>query len=316
MRAVVTGVSSCTGSHIARAFSAAGFETLGLLTSRLDAYTGLKRARLATLRGVRLVEEAALGTPRFIGALAPGPDVFVHHGSYVENHRSLDYDIGRAFESSALLARPLAESLAERRCGVVLFSGSYYEPNEGEGDWPDRGVSPYAVSKSVAYQFTRFHLRRVRVPLVKIVIPNPIGPGENEDRLLPYLLSTWRRRERAEVRTPALVRDQLPVTWLADAYVRAAQEALSAADRMPERILRPSGFVGSVGSFVARAAQEVRDRLGLLGETVLGPPSVADEPLIRRNPDPCLAYLGREEGTAWDEFWTGLLRPAPKEVCA
>lgn len=308
MKAVVTGVSSFTGSHIARAFAAAGFETAGLLTGRRASYAGAKAARLAALGGgVELVEEAPLLAPRFLEALDRRPEVFVHHGTYVDNYRSPDFDVRRAFEVGALPSRPLADALAARGCGVVLMSGTYYEPGEGQGDWPDRGVSPYAVSKAIAWELARFHLRRAGVPLVKVVIPNPIGRGESEDRLLPSLLRAWRRGEGFTVRTPAYVRDQLPATWLGEAYVRAAREALAARPPAPERVLRPSGFVGSVGEFVSLAAREVRARLGLAAEVAFPRQTAFDEPRVRANPDPCLAYLGRDEAASWDEFWKDLL---------
>src|SRR5262249_15779375 len=133
----------------------------------------------------------------------------------------------------------------------------------------------------------------------KFVIPNPFGPYE-EPRFTSYLMLHWLKDERARVQTPRYVRDNVPVSLLARAYV-----AFVAANRHAgsARRLNPSFYAESQGACGGRARRETATRLGLTCALEFAEQIYFPEPPVRINTDPCdPTVLGWDESAAWDEF--------------
>jgi nucleoside-diphosphate-sugar epimerase len=146
----------------------------------------------------------------------------------------------------------------------------------------------------------RYYCHAARLPLGKLVLPNPFGPWE-EPRFTAYLMKTWKEGKLAEVKTPDYVRDNCHVSLLAQAYVAFANRV--AALQNGSVTTSPSGYVESQGAFAARVAREVSSRTKWPCQFELLKQEDFSEPLVRSNKEPAApAFPHWNEIAAWDDF--------------
>ncbi|WP_068422859.1 hypothetical protein [Planctomyces sp. SH-PL62] len=141
--------------------------------------------------------------------------------------------------------------------------------------------------------------------LGKFVIPNPFGPFE-EPRFTAYLIKNWFEGKTPSCATPAYIRDNIPVSLLAKAYVPFVAG-------LPENPgftrINPIGYAESQGDFALRVAREMRPRLNLPCEVELKKQTAFPEPYVRINTDILDAdALGWDESAAWDAMAEYYLR--------
>ena len=134
-----------------------------------------------------------------------------------------------------------------------------FEADEGEGEAPLRAFNPYGLAKTVTWHHLRFAAERRGLTVGKFVVPVPFGPLEKEG-FTAGLIRAWLRDEVAVVRRPRLVRDHVPVRFLAGAYVRFAR--LLAVRRGTLRA-SPGCFALPLAGFARKLAAAMRPRLGL-----------------------------------------------------
>lgn len=309
----MTGISSFTGCHIARAFSDAGHEVSAFLTRRLSDYTQkLERDRLAHSKVTSWIEEAPFGSENFLAALADHTgdvDLLINHGGSIKGYREANFDVLTSVALSIKEARAVMAALKKKNCQRFIHSGSIFEPNEGSGepgrDLSSPAISIYGVSKNMTWQALSFYAHEQALPLSKIIIANPIGEFENPDRLVPTFVRKWKTGETPELRTAALVRDNIPAPWLAQVYLREAQlrtkpsNAPQAASSQT-RVLRPSGIVMNNGEFAQRLAREVKTQQPKLSCELKLTPAPSHEPAVRVNTEPCPEL---SQSVQVDEFW-------------
>ena len=294
MRVLLTGASSFTGFWIARALLDQGVEVVGALRGRRDEGEPLRQQRLARLAGrCPLVVEAGMGTSSLLEvAAAERPfDLLWLHGAEVGAFRRADYDPMRA---AAATTAGAASLMAASRCAGVIVSGSVFEADEGRGDGTRGAIGAYGLAKSIAWQMLRFAAEERGLPITKLVIAHPFGPLEKPG-LTAALLRAWSEGRPAILRHPTMVRDFLPVTWLARA---AADLALTPAHRWPPRTT-PSAFAEPVASFAGRFAEAMRARSALACQlTIAAEPS--SEPTLRVGLD---RLREADDPSARDHFW-------------
>ena len=299
----VTGVSSCTGFWICRAFLASGWTVHGLCSQPKSEYSGLKALRLSQLgkdillHYELLAEEGKLSS--WVRAHRPG--IWVHHHHFMDYFRSANYDLSRA----ALVGiQPLAEllsSLKQVECSGIIYSGTYFEPAEG-GKTLGTSVTPYAQSKHDVWTALHGGATQLDLSCSKVVIANPIGPLENDDRLIPQLLRTARSNESFHLSFPENISDNIPVTVLAQSYVKIAKKLLEGSSH----IVRPSGWVGTNSDWLAEINEQlIRKRLGYPACTITTPSNKSTTPHHLANP--------RNERVAinWNEIWDSLSYYSP-----
>ncbi len=134
----------------------------------------------------------------------------------------------------------------------------------------------------------------------KLVVPAPFGPLEKEG-FTAGLMRAWIKGEVAVIRRPQLVRDHVPVPFLAQAYARMAHLVLTAHGNLRAS---PSGLALPLRDFAGLLARAMRPRLGCACRfNAADPPEPADEPLIRRNREP-LPQLRDSSAMAamWDAY--------------
>lgn len=292
-RVLLTGGSSFTGLWIAEALAEAGFEVTAAITRPLDGYAGLRADRVGRLAKIaRVIPEAPVASDRFLAACREGADLLAHHGADIPGYRSPDYDPQAGIRRN-MEGVPAAIAAFARGGGRGLIAtGTYFEEGEGGGE---TAASPYGLSKTLTNAEQARLAREAGLGFGKFVVPSPFGRWE-EGRIVWSLFQAWSQGRPAEIRTPAYVRDQLPVPLMAEAYVSAARAVL--AWPQPARF-RPSGYVETVGAFAGRVANMVRARTGWACELILHAQTMFTEPPERANDQPMMLT---NERAFWDDY--------------
>ncbi|HOA75634.1 MAG TPA: NAD(P)-dependent oxidoreductase [Phycisphaerae bacterium] len=303
MRVLFTGASSFTGFWFVRELACAGHEVVATFRRGPDEYADEpRRTRCARLvEYCRPVHGCTFGDDLFVNLVRDaGPwDLFCHHAADVTNYKSPDFDVHAAVANNTRNLDAVLDALRSAGCRRVLLTGSVFEPHEGAGSQDLPAFSPYGLSKGLTAEIFRYHTAIRDMRLGKFVIPNPFGPYE-EPRFTMYLVRHWREGKTPVVNTPAYVRDNIPVSLLAKAYVRFAQ---SLGDGPGFQKTNPSGYVESQGAFAQRFAAEMASRLGIPCPLDLRRQTEFTEPRVRLNTDLLdAAELGWDESLAWDEL--------------
>jgi nucleoside-diphosphate-sugar epimerase len=240
----------------------------------------------------------AFGDDAFLSLLTDSRpfDVLCHHAADVTNYRSADFDVTAAVGNNTRSIAKVLTAMKSTGASRLVLTGSFFENDEGAGSGDLGAFNPYGLSKALTYQMFRHYCSAADMSLGKFVIPNPFGPWE-EPRFTAYLMKNFFAKTPASVNTPAYVRDNIPVSLLAGAYVRFV-ESMPATPGL--RKLNPSGYVESQGAFALRFASEMRARLNLPCEVILKEQTEFTEPRMRLNTDP-VADSSWSESKAWDE---------------
>jgi len=179
------------------------------------------------------------------------PQVWIHHHHFMEEFRSPSYDHARARKISLDPLAQTLKTLKEVGCRGVLYSGTYFEP--GEGGLENSGEpTPYARSKNETWKALENLCSEHGLLLSKVVIPNPIGPFENSDRLIPQMIRAARAKAPFTLGSPDTVGDQIAVTALSKTYLMAAENLL----KNRSGVYRPSGFQGPLRAWVEKIQSE------------------------------------------------------------
>ncbi len=301
MKILFTGGSSFTGYWFIRQLAAAGLEIVATFgAGGVEQYDELRARRVEKcLQACTPVWNCRFGDDKFLEVIAAqgGWDQLCHHGAYVKDYKSLDFDTLAAVRSNALNLQQVLQALQDKGSNRVVLTGSVFEQNEGAGSLPLHAFSPYGLSKGLTAQVFEYWCQHFEIGLSKFVIPNPFGPFE-EKRFTAYLVNNWLAGNTPSVNTPDYVRDNIHVSLLARAYCNFAEEA---DDSHELRRLNPSGYTESQGEFAMRLAGEMRSRLDRPCELELATQVDFSEPLERINTDKsCLESIDWKESEAWD----------------
>lgn len=133
-RVALTGATSASGPWIARALARRGFAVHASCPRPRGAYTGRRRVRLVLLEEHAHVD---LGVRAEAGELVAWlrelrPEICVLHHHPMQGFRSPAYDLSLARRVALEPLPELAKALHEGGARGVVFSGSYFEPGEGE----------------------------------------------------------------------------------------------------------------------------------------------------------------------------------------
>jgi nucleoside-diphosphate-sugar epimerase len=298
---LLTGLSSFTGAHIARAFIENGDEVWASLTQTKNSYNDDYVKRRIEFSGVKnFIENAPLGSDNFLKSIQEKKfNIFINHGASIKGYRSPDFDFRNSFSNSTLKLREIIIALKESGCERVIHSGSMFEPGEGYSQAPGApttespAVSIYGVTKNLIWQVLKFFAQEQKLPCSKIVIPNPIGTWENLDRLAPFFAKEWKSGRVPTLNSAKFIRDNIPAPWLARFYLEEAlnEEAYS--------IRRPRGFVISNKELVEKLANAFSKVLGTECRFNIED-KASSEPLIRKNTE---MAPESQDSTEVEGFW-------------
>jgi UDP-glucose 4-epimerase len=301
VKILFTGGSSFTGYWFIRELAEAGHEVFATFTQGgADQYEDLRALRVReTLKHCNPVWGCNFGDDKFLELLQRegGWDLLCHHGAFVRDYKSMDFDVPAALMSNSNNLQPVLEQLVSTNCSKLLLTGSVFEQDEGAGESPLRAFSPYGLSKGLTYQVFKYWCQHYGVDLAKFVIPNPFGPLE-EKRFTAYLINNWLNDNIPAVNTPDYVRDNIHVSLLAKSYRNYAE---AVGDSRNQTQLNPCGYIESQGAFALRLSSEMKSRFGKPCELTLGKQTQFDEPSVRVNFDqPDIDALKWDEDDAWN----------------
>jgi nucleoside-diphosphate-sugar epimerase len=290
LKILLTGASSFTGMHFARALADAGHDLTCTLTKGLDDYSGVRRQRVDRLPG-NLAFYTTFGSPRFMRLVADNSfDILCHHGANAADYASPDFDVPGAIQLNTNNGREVVRLMAGRGLKQVVVTGSVAEPDEANGVW--RALYPYGIAKAATGMLFRHWCREFGVNFGRFVVPNPFGPYEDY-RLCRFMITTWRNGGTVKIATPAYVRDFIHVDLLAKVY------ADQFVGKIVAPVCRPGGYAESVGDFAKRCSIEIGLRLGIRTEVELIGQENFPEPAVRVNGPRASHPLWSERG-AWD----------------
>lgn len=293
MKVLMTGASSFTGYHFARALHSRGWSITATFRSKEESYQGIRRSRVEHLKSLcNCIFETSFGGANFCELAAQGWTLLCNHGAEVTNYRSARFSVSEALANNTRNLVQVLESLRAGGTLRVLQTGSVFEGGEGAGSDGLPDLSAYGLSKRLTHETFAFYCRQTGLTLEKFVIPNPFGAWE-EGRFTSYLIQSWLRDETPACRTPRYIRDNIHVELLAQAYCRACE-----AGGLKRS---PSGYTESQGQFVQRLAKAMSPRLGRACQYSLCSDHFLEEPYCRINTDPWLPEDWDAE-QAWDEM--------------
>ncbi|MDJ0625432.1 MAG: NAD(P)-dependent oxidoreductase [Candidatus Caenarcaniphilales bacterium] len=251
MKVLLTGITSFTGSHIAREFLINSYYVHAPLLRKKEDYKALKEKRINLCRGATFYSEIDIQTFDFINLLENvAPDIYINHGAYVTNYRSDDFDFLNHLKVNLQNIKLLIETLKNNGCKLFIHSGSSFEPKE---EYSDFGISPYGVAKKMVWDMTLFWCKKLGLDCTKVVIPNPYGLYENEDRLLPVFHTKISNSEKVTLLEPEVIRNNIEVEELSKCYVKVVDNW---NNEKHDLIVRPKGHIESQKDFIIRSLQE------------------------------------------------------------
>lgn len=294
---LLTGASSFTGYWFARELTDFGHDvTTTFRRPSVESYSGIRSKRVEEIcRRCTPVFHCNFGDEKFLALCESGFDVFCHHGAEVANYKHPDFDARNAVIANTCGGVQVLRNLSETGCSRMVLTCSVFEGGRGAGDPELSHVSPYGLSKAMTSQFFRFYAHRHRMKLCEFVIANPFGPME-DPKFTSYLFQCWLSNQTPSVRTPMYVRDNIPVSLMAQGY-RFCVESENAP-----LIFEPSGFIGSQQDFALRVARSVSPFLGKECKISSEVQSDFSEPLVRINRGPSLLSSKWDEPRFWRDF--------------
>lgn len=289
MRVLLTGASSFTGAWFAHTLAARGHDVLCALRGRACADDVLRRYRLDLLAGCDIAELAPFGTEAFLALLqehAPF-DVLALHGWAGGDHRRIDLPVDDAVAATTFRLVSVLDALLRAGGTVVLLTGTVFESGEGNPDPETPPLDRYGLAKSLIRERVRHAVAEAGLRLHRFVIPHPIGPGDKPG-LVSELAHAWLAGRPAVLRSPATIRDLVPVDLLGLDYARYCERALAGE---AAAVRRPSGRIGTLAEHAEQIAASLRarwDRPCLIEarpDAAAAPPRVNREPCAACHPD-------------------------------
>ncbi len=282
MKIVFTGATSFTGMWFVKKLAEKKHLVTSLIQRKKEAYEGLRLERLRQVEKVsNCLFDAPFGSENFLKALQdiPSIDIFCHHAADVTNYKSPDFDPAKALSSNMNNIRKVLEVLSLKGCKQVILTGSVFEPGEGAGSDQLRAVSPYGLSKGLTSLAFEYYVPLYKMRFRKFVIPNPFGPYE-EVRFTTFLAQNWLKGAKPPVTQPSYVRDNIPVTLLADAYTDFLE------NHLPQ--MNPSYRPEMQGDFVKRFRDNLKPFLNKPCDFEIKEQIDFSEPIERINTDSVL----------------------------
>lgn len=227
--AIITGVSSFVGCHLARAFAAEGYRVVAVTSRPRDSYDGVRAERLAFIGDAAEFAVCDLTDGDAIGALiaAHKPAVWVQHAGYADNYASSDYDLEKSLPMNVVALEPLYRRLADTGCGVLVtgtsmeYAASDAANREDDVCWPDL---PYGVSKLAETVEASRLARQYGVPTRVARIYIPVGPLDAPGKLMDFVIKQLAAGEPADLSPCDQKRDFLGVEDICAAYLKLADD--------------------------------------------------------------------------------------------
>lgn len=225
MRVVISGGGGFIGSRIVRRFVHEGWDVVAVLRP------GSGRSRIVGVEDrIEIIEADLLGDVHILEPVSRGADVFVHAawdtkpGRYLGASSNVDYAVA-GVGLLGMLDR------CGRRKFIGLGSCQEYAPSKVPlaEDAPLAPRVPYAKAKAGLGLIVETYSETKRPAAAWLRIFSVYGPGENEERLVPYVIRRLWANEPADITSGNQVRDYLHVDDVASAVFHVAVSDVSGA---------------------------------------------------------------------------------------
>jgi nucleoside-diphosphate-sugar epimerase len=226
-KAVITGVSSFVGMHLAWAFAGDGYDVIAVTSRPHESYEGIRGERLAAISNNVKFSQCDLTNPAALDQLIADtkPDVWVQHAGYADNYASRDYDLAKSMAMNVVALEPLYKCLSGTECGVIVtgssneYTSSDDANRESDVCWPDM---PYGVSKlAQTVEANRLALQ-YGVPTRVARIYIPVGPYDAPGKLIDSVIKAVVNGESIGLSPCTQKRDFLGVSDIASVYLKLA----------------------------------------------------------------------------------------------
>ena len=222
--AIITGVSSFVGCHVAKTFAQAGWNTIAVTSRDVSTYEGIRAERLAYIQDDVDFAVCDLMNADALKDLiaAHDPDVWVQHAGYADNYASLDYDLEKSLGLNVVALEPLYRLLAEKDCGVIVTGSSMEYASSDDANreddvcWPE---FPYGVSKLAETVEASRLARQYNVPTRVARLYIPVGTFDAPGKLIDYVIEKLLAGEPVDLSPCSQKRDFLSVEDLCKAYL-------------------------------------------------------------------------------------------------
>ncbi len=235
---IMTGVSSFTGSHIAKTLRDGGHEVWGVLTNPISMYTEpLLRARINYGNLQHIIDQAPLNSKILRDYFHNNHfDIFINHGWPVSGHREPLSKHSDFIAEAVGCWDTLFDSIKTSNKNMhIIHTGTVFEAGEG-GDKNNLAVNDYGIIKSLVWEKVANFTKQYDLRLSKVVIPNPIGPMENPTKLISSFIEEWKHGKIPILNRPKDTFDNICVESLAMVYLKIVDNNLTST-------VRPSGLI-------------------------------------------------------------------------
>jgi nucleoside-diphosphate-sugar epimerase len=218
MRVLVTGAAGFIGSHVVRSLLRRGDEVLALLRP------GTEPTRLADVKDrIRLVA-ADLDAPDSVtrAVAETRPEGCIHLAWYAVPGKYLHAEAENLACLQATLN--LVQQLRETGCRQFVGAGTCIELDTDAGyltrSTPPKPRTVYAAAKHATQVLAAQLCQGSPLRFAWLRVFYLYGPGENRQRLVPYVIRSLEGGERVELTAGEQVRDYLHVADVAEAFAR------------------------------------------------------------------------------------------------
>ncbi len=227
--AIITGVSSFVGCHLASAFVAAGYRVVATTSRETGAYDGVRADRLNKVRGVAELAELDIEDGDAVTTFVEKqkPDIWVHHAGFAENYHSPDHDFMRSIAVNVRPLESLYRALEGTGCGVIVtgssaeYGASENADNEENNCQPDLPYGTAKLMESVeAELLCKIHGVPTRVARLYI----PFGPMDNSQKLLSQVVTALAAGKPIDLSPCNQKRDFVSVGDVCNAYLKLAED--------------------------------------------------------------------------------------------
>lgn len=298
--AVITGVSSFVGCHLAKEFAAQGWAVTATLTLPRDRYEGIRAERLKWIgdsvkswQTLDLRDEKSASD--LIGRIKP--DLWIHHAGFAVDYGSLEYDLNTGHAVNVAPLTYIYEELAKARCGGVIVTGSSMEYSDTVQACDESDVckptTPYGQSKLEETQTAEKLSKNYNVPTRVARLFIPFGPLDAPDKVLPYVIENLRKGKTVDLSPCTQRRDFLYVGDVVKAYGLLAGDLKRGGFEIFNACSGEAVAVRSLIEMIADRLGASRDLLGF-GKRAMRP---GEPPVSYGSCDKARTMLGWRPGT-------------------
>lgn len=224
-RILVTGATGFLGSHLVRRLVGLGAQVYAWAGSQDHLWRLADVQNRLTLSSVDICDPVHVRT----ACNEIRPDIVYHLAAYGLHSRQRD--LLQAIDINIRGTAHLLRGLTPVGCQTIILTGTWAE--YGSKDGPIREtdsltpVTVYGATKAAATLLAFAFAAEERIPLTVLRPFSVYGPGEDEDKFVPYIIRSCLRGESPRLSPCWQIRDYIYVDDVIDAYLKTVDLRLS-----------------------------------------------------------------------------------------